>query len=388
MSLINDVLKDLERRNAAPGSPPPTPSAGRPARPRRSWTWAVLGLAAVATGVILHLSLRPPGNVDTGRSGQVLTAQADVSAEAVRQTPDSATAPDRADTNRTRAAAAVHSSNRALVSNAAADREAAPADRTAMPAEAPSGRSRGEQETSPRESAPETTPSPRPAPVPEPQPAADATDENQTNEAPQATITIERAGAPQDETDPLVAARRMIAQGRYGRAEARLRTLIAEQPERADAYELLARTLIRRGRSQQAVGVLEEGLSRADRPSVPAAFLARLLIERGEVSRAARILADHAPAMRADTDYHLLLAATYRHAGNHERAAEHYRELTDHLPYRGTAWVGLGASLEALDRTGEALDAYRQALEADDDRAAAFARSRLRALETTTGVDP
>ena len=45
----------------------------------------------------------------------------------------------------------------------------------------------------------------------------------------------------------------------------------------------------------------------------------------------------------------------------HREAAEAFRAAVRLAPATGTAWLGLGISLEALDRRAEAVEAYRQA---------------------------
>jgi Tfp pilus assembly protein PilF len=110
-----------------------------------------------------------------------------------------------------------------------------------------------------------------------------------------------------------------------------------------------------------------------------------VLLEAGEAPRARDILVAHAPPIAEAPDYHLLLAAVHRQIGDHQAAMSHYRQLSESLPGRGQVWVGLGASLESLDRPAQAAEAYRRALNGDDSRAAAFARRRLAAIEPLIG---
>jgi tetratricopeptide (TPR) repeat protein len=396
MSLINDVLKDLERRGSTSDVEQSTTPGRRPLPSRKRWHWAAWGLAALATGALLHLSLEPYTGHPPSISEPVLTAQASDTGDRARQPGQTAEAAAEAEQ------AAADRSSEARSSDPA-DRGATgrPPTMVERPIQSVETDSSSDTRAAETESATGTDRSAvKPArATPElaqnrstesrPEPTATATEENdEAGESAEGTISIERAGDPELETDPIVAARRLIAQGRYGRAEARLRALLAERPGDSAAYELLARTLVTRGRARQADALLQESLTKADRTQALAMLFARRLIDRGEIHRARSVLADHAPEMSADPDYHLLLAAAHRQTGDHAAAAAHYRRLSELLPSRGTVWVGLGASLEALDRNGEALAAYREALNGDDDRAAAFARSRLRALETKTGTDP
>jgi Flp pilus assembly protein TadD len=89
--------------------------------------------------------------------------------------------------------------------------------------------------------------------------------------------------------------------------------------------------------------------------------------------------------MAGGADHHLLLALAHRQAGDHAAAAEVYRRLSEVAPGRARVWLGLGVSLEALERFDEATTAYRRAAGGDDVQAARFARQRLAAIERRNG---
>ncbi len=368
MSLINDVLRDLDRRRAPESLAASDTTARQPQLPRRrSRHWPLWLLAALAVGAIMHLSLGsgPPGSesIEPG----ALTAQASPQLKP-GPGPASETAPANPD-ERARPAAEQDTAQieaAQLASVAAPDQ---PHRKIAMAAERHTTDS-----TAPR--APDDEPDQKPDQKSDPQPA------------PEANISIRRADGGAAETDPLTAARRMLARGQFQRAESRLRELTEAQPELSEAYELLAGTLMRRSRHDDAARALESGLEQARDPAPLAALLGRLLLERGEIARARSVLEAHAPRLAADPEYHLLLAAARRQAGDHAAAAEHYRELTAVVPRSGPAWVGLGASLESLKQTEDAASAYRHALDGDDERAARFARQRLGALAPVTDELP
>ena len=58
------------------------------------------------------------------------------------------------------------------------------------------------------------------------------------------------------------------------------------------------------------------------------------------------------------------LGLEYAKAGNPERALEHLREAVARDPLYSAAWKLLGKTLADLDRPAEALEAYRQGIEA------------------------
>lgn len=65
---------------------------------------------------------------------------------------------------------------------------------------------------------------------------------------------------------------------------------------------------------------------------------------------------------------HTKMAEIHELAGNYEGAADEYRAIIELEPTLAEAYVGLGNSLNRLDRYGEAAEAYRRAadLEPDD----------------------
>lgn len=394
MSLINDALKDLERRDASAAKTASSRIEHRrtPSTPR-AWKWPAWILAALAVGVVLHFSLDGRSVTDSATRNEPLIARAEpnpgLSADAMPSSVSSKPAASQSDTQtRSKAERPINDQTSDAAPSpdgdtAAPARESATSDERGNRAEARQGDPQGVDERTPASD--QAASAPRRSQQPPAKQPAEPTSNAGRQEPVAATISIQRAGGEASQPDALAAAKRLLARSQPQRAESRLRQLIDEQPELTEAHELLATTLIRRRRPDAAMRALEAGLPVAHEPAPLAALLGRLLIDRGEVARARSTLKRHAPPMAEALDYHLLLAAAHRQAGDHERAAEHYRLLGEHLPRRGAVWIGLGASLEALERPGEAADAYNRALEGDDDRAARFARERLRALQPVIG---
>lgn len=383
MSLINDVLRDLERRRAPERVNLPDDAARQPRtdRPRhRNRRWPLWLLAALALGAILHLSLDGDPALRTSVEPGTLTAQASPEAEP-KPGLETETAPAR--TEQRAAPEPEQSTVQAEVAQSTGG--AAP-----LPSDTLDGDKHDKRESA---AAPTRDKGPNEGLNKKPDRAARRTSDRESGQqpdpqpapAPEANISIRRANGDAAETDPLTTARRMLARGQLQRAQSRLRELTEAQPGLTEAHELLAGTLMRRGRHDAAARVLESGLGQARNPAPLAALLGRLLLERGEITRARNVLKTHAPGLADNPEYHLLLAAAQRQAGDHAAAAEHYRELTAVLPRSGAAWIGLGASLESLEQPADAVSAYQRALDGDDERAARFARKRLRALEPVSG---
>ena len=58
------------------------------------------------------------------------------------------------------------------------------------------------------------------------------------------------------------------------------------------------------------------------------------------------------------------LGLEYAKAGNRERAAAYFRDAVERDPLYSAAWKGLGKALSESQRLGEALQAYRDGIEA------------------------
>jgi tetratricopeptide (TPR) repeat protein len=369
MSLINDVLKDLEQRRSSDPSASQSvsnssPQLRSPAR-NRQWIWWLS--AAILTGVVLHgltenrpltpeslpmlAELTPIATKPVAIAGlKAEEAEAASFIEPVEPPPQPASSDSlRQDP----AIAGVRPVIEALESpvNPGIDTPIA-----ATPAST-------------------LTPASTPAPASTPPPP--------TN------IDIRRAAQPASEQETVLdTAKRAISRGQLPRAEAMLIELVSQSAPDPDAFILLATLLVDQGRTREAVSSLHDGLDRISEPASIAALLGRILLERDQAERAIDVLTAHAPLPAVDPDYHLLLAAAFRQADDHLAAADRYRTLTGIVPERGAAWVGLATSLEALNRPREAVDAYREALSGQDQRLVQFARQRLRVLEHQHGDQP
>ncbi len=219
-------------------------------------------------------------------------------------------------------------------------------------------------------------------------PAADSASESEilveraTADGGRPPIIVRRAGAAADRTRSAQdSARRALARGQPEVAISRLRQLLEQQPGATEARILLARTLIATGRSGLAEQVLEEGLGEAGASYELAFWLARSRLERGETEAARAVLGRHRPAPAGNADYYLLEAAALRELGRHQEALEAYRIVADAEPVNGRAWLGAGLSHEALEQPDAAESAYSQAVSGDHPDSARFAAQRLETLQ-------
>ncbi|TVS11980.1 MAG: hypothetical protein EA419_06435 [Wenzhouxiangella sp.] len=379
MSLINDVLRDLDKRRAeAPALRQKAPAqAEGPAGIGLRRPLSV-GVAAVAIAVALAWWLLPGNDRATGTTVGEAIQTIDMPAPEAPVPAPMQPAPEPV------VLAAVQESPAPAIEAS----EPSPATRSQPGAADDPSDGAGSGPITAAEPAPEReTPEPQPDPLasiaPTSQPAPptrpDAAVEPANEETTDGQISIRRADRPDAERDPFGEARRALGRGQHSLAEDRLRGLLIGQPDHVEARHLLATVLASTGRGPDAIDLLEQGLEHHSSPDL-AGLLGRLLAERGETGRALAVLNAHAPDIDSEPDYHLLHAALLRQAGDHAAARDRYLAITRTVPTSAAAWIGLAASHESLGDTEAARAAYRQALRHDQAELAGFARGRLRAL--------
>lgn len=179
----------------------------------------------------------------------------------------------------------------------------------------------------------------------------------------------------------------LVRRGRLGEAQTQLRAALGRDAELVEAREVLAAVLLRAQRGAEAEQVLTAGLARDKGAYSLARLYARILAERNATQAAIATLETSLPAPALDPEYYGLLAALYQRADLHDKAAEAYRRVLPVAPERGAWWTGLGISLERLNRTSDALQAYRRARGASSlaPQLVSFVDGRVAALEEGRG---
>lgn len=135
-------------------------------------------------------------------------------------------------------------------------------------------------------------------------------------------------------------------------------------PAHARARQALLSVLVGERLWADARQVAQAGL--ALDPAQPgwAMILSRLQLEQGDVAAAATTLERHAAHAQGDADYQGLFAYLLQKQQRSAEAAEHFRTAVTLRPDEGRWWFGLGLALEGAGRSGEAKAAYAKAREA------------------------
>ncbi len=136
---------------------------------------------------------------------------------------------------------------------------------------------------------------------------------------------------------------------------------LALDPQYHPAREALASAFLRLGQKEAAEPLLADGLTLAPDHAPFAKLQARALAMRGALSDAVKLLERFQATGVGDVEYHALLAALYQRQGAHARALEHYQLVLRWESDKAVWWMGLGISLEGASKFKEAVAAYRAA---------------------------
>jgi len=161
-----------------------------------------------------------------------------------------------------------------------------------------------------------------------------------------------------------------------------LRRALGYYPGHLLARELLADQLEMTGHGDEALALLQQGLAIAPDYAPFRMRAARMLLGRGDAAGATQTLIGNGlPRVEDDPELHLMLASIYLRLGENFLAAQTYRNLLVHDPRAGRLWLGLGDALAADGQPLEARKAYRRALAAGGLNREESARARTGAAQ-------
>lgn len=152
-----------------------------------------------------------------------------------------------------------------------------------------------------------------------------------------------------------------MAKGQMREAQDQYYQVLAHDPHNQGAREQLAGLLYGEGRLAEAGQVLEEGLRLAPQQADFRLMLARVALAGGDRQKALDWLAGYQPDLAANLDYYATWAGLTQELGQHAQAAELYVRLLRQQPDQGRWWLGLGVAEDGQGHGQRALDAYRNA---------------------------
>lgn len=369
MSLINQVLKDLEQRRVDPA----VASLPRDVRPLPAEE-SRLGLRIIAGALLVGLVLagiwawqrfgpaRPLPAVPGLPVQQVIDAAIPALAENV-SAPTAATPPGRLENGESGVVATP-----APASSARGD--GLPALRLSAELRESPARGGEVRPAAPpaRDSKLAATEAQGPPPRLDPQPGQGSSTVPGVaapGAAPDAAVVVEKhpvAASAQERAERLY--RSALAQINLGRADDGLTTLRAalrEDPAHIAARQTLVRMYLDSRSWDAAAGVLGDGLERRPEQATWAMLLSRLLVERGDNTAALQILERHEAAGRGSAPYLAGMGAILQRLDRNAEAATRYEQAVHVEPANGRWWLGLATAKEALGHSAESREAYLRA---------------------------
>ena len=199
------------------------------------------------------------------------------------------------------------------------------------------------------------------------------------NAAPPSTATARRArtdARTSSDSSPM----KQISPAQQADAEFRKAVALMQQGRIADAIEgyesalrldaghdaarqALVALLLENKRSADAERVLQERLKNEPDHTGFTMLLARLQVDRGALDKATATLEKSLPYADTQADYLAFLAALLQRQGRHGEAIMQYKIVTQLAPGNGVWLMGYGISLQATQRNVDAKAAFQHALD-------------------------
>lgn len=156
----------------------------------------------------------------------------------------------------------------------------------------------------------------------------------------------------------------VAAGGGIGAAVDVLQGALKQDPSYSPARQLLLRLLLESRRIDEAMALLQDGLESQPAQVSWAMSLARLQVERGDVAAGERTLSRSQPHAGSSPEFVGFHGYLLQRLGRYKESAEQYQLATRLSSSDGRWWFGLGQALEAEGRSDEARGAFRRAVEA------------------------
>lgn len=219
------------------------------------------------------------------------------------------------------------------------------------------------------------------APAPEPQAppalsnAGGASDAASLIRSPRAMSFAER--------DQLQAqdALRLASSGQTDLAMRELSEFLSANPNAHQSREMSVKLALQRGDVPMAQSLLDAGFALEPNRVAYRKLQARILLGSGKAAQAVTLLSSRPPSVLEDIEYHDLLATAYLSSQDYESAASTYETLVQRNRSEARWWYGLASAWDALGRARDAALAYEQAMKLPNLSASLRQRSQQRIAE-------
>jgi len=175
----------------------------------------------------------------------------------------------------------------------------------------------------------------------------------------------------------------LVNQGRIAEGMDGFRRALEIDAGHDAARQTLVALLLETKRVDEAAVSLREGLALNTGNTGFAMLLARIMVESNDIPAALIVLQRHAAPPDRNPDFHAFAAALYQRLDRHKEAIEQYQTALGLAPSAGVWWLGLGISFQAVERRKDAAEAFTRAKSAGNlaPDLLAFVEQRLRQLQ-------
>lgn len=151
-----------------------------------------------------------------------------------------------------------------------------------------------------------------------------------------------------------------LQQGRVAEAQDLLKKSITNYPDLQDARQTLVGLLVDNNKTIEAIEVLKEGIALKPNQLNQIQTLAQLQMQLGMQDEALFTLQQGLTYASQNEDYHAFMAAVLQQKGQHQAAITHYQQALSSGKNNPTWLIGLGISLQAEGRNQEAKLIYQK----------------------------
>lgn len=380
MSLINQMLRDLDARRALAKDRPAIPDAVHPVQrqPARYGLVVALGVGVVALAGIGYwaasgtrsaapppavVAVAPPPQVAVVPARPVMSPPAPASQPATALQPATASQPSMASQPTTASQPAPAAQPAPAPQPIAAPTPRAPSAAAPKATLAPSATSGTPAHAASGRLAPAA---PAKAAAGSATKAAAATSTASADAAPEGSIEKRPRGGQANEAAENEYARAVAAirRGADAEAAAALQATLRLDPAHGTARQALMSVMVSRKQFAEAQVLAAEGLKIDPSQTGWAMVLARLQMENGKLAEATETLASHARYAERNADYQAFGAVLLQKQQRYREAAERYRAALALRPTESRWWYGLGLALESDQKPQEARTAFLRARDA------------------------
>lgn len=367
MSLINQMLKDLEKNNHKQGDDqvseikedsvlPPTPPAKRKIRR------LIIIMIAIILVIILAIIFLPKSKSPSSQSTELAatTDSGSVSIKANSESNTTATTASKENSN---------SSNDDTNAVPASQYEKNDAEQKTESSSQSSVKSQPNNEASDQtatigqsEIINDSTESRKQPSKSVKNLATAAATGQQQSQAPAISITEPSLTEAQKQAQQYDQAIKYVNQGKNGQAIEILHNILIADPSDKNARLSLAAVLIKEKRLDDAKSLLQDGLKQLPKDPDYVKLYAHILAENGQIYLALTQLVSAQPRdLSQHSEYFSFMASLYLQQQNYRQAKAIYQRLVAQQPLNSLWWAGLGISEQQLGMTIDAYEAFSRA---------------------------